>query len=145
MFIIITVIFTHLQYKFALSALLKNTQVNKIVYVSDNFEISLYPLRLHNWGGNFEFSTQNIQYLRTTEEVQQIVSCARKLRVVASRHSFSTIADSNDTLISTLRLRNIIGLNMSIPSVIVQADITYTDLAPFLCNCLILPGFTFVL
>lgn len=91
-----------------------------------------YPYRLHNWGGNFDFSTQNIQYPRTVEEVQEIVRCARKLRVVASRHSFSPIADSTDTLLSTLGLRNVIGLNASVPSVTVQAGITYTDLGPFL-------------
>lgn len=88
--------------------------------------------RLHNWGGNIRFSTQNIQYPRTVEEVQEIVRCSKKLRVIASRHSFSTIADSPDTLLSTRDLHNIIGLNMSVPSVTVQGGITYTELAPFL-------------
>ena len=84
------------------------------------------------------FSTQNIQYPRTVEEVQQIVRCAEKMRVVGTRHSYSPIAESTDTLLSTLGLRSIISLNSNVPSVTVQAGITYTDLAPYLRECLLI-------
>ncbi|KAI1706716.1 FAD binding domain-containing protein [Ditylenchus destructor] len=90
------------------------------------------PIFLHNWGGNFRFSTQNIQYPTTVEEVQQIVQNAEKVRVMGTRHSFSTIADSPDTILSTLALKNIIGFDADVPSVTVQAGITYTDLNPYL-------------
>ncbi|KAI1709859.1 d-arabinono-1,4-lactone oxidase domain-containing protein [Ditylenchus destructor] len=46
--------------------------------------------------------------------------------------SFSTIADCTDTIISTLHLNAILGLDPSVPSVTVEGGITYTDLAPFL-------------
>lgn len=85
-------------------------------------------IRLHNWGGNFNYSTQNIQYPRSVAEVQQIVKNAGKLRVVGSRHSFSKIADSECTMLSTIGLNKIIGINGSIPSVTVQGGLTYTDL-----------------
>ncbi|KAI1703529.1 FAD binding domain-containing protein [Ditylenchus destructor] len=90
------------------------------------------PITLHNWGNNFRFSTQNIQYPTSVEEVQQIVRNANKLRVVGTRHSFSKIADSPNTMLSTLALKNIIGFDPSVPSITVQAGITYTDLNPFL-------------
>ncbi|KAI1698938.1 FAD binding domain-containing protein [Ditylenchus destructor] len=89
-------------------------------------------ITLHNWGNNFHFSTQNIQYPSTVEEVQQIVKDAKKVRVVGTRHSFSTIADSPDTLLSTLALKNIIGFDPTVPSITVQAGITYTDLNPYI-------------
>ncbi|KAI1700234.1 d-arabinono-1,4-lactone oxidase domain-containing protein [Ditylenchus destructor] len=92
------------------------------------------PIRLHNWGNNFRFSTQNIQYPTSVEEVQQIVRNANKLRVVGTRHSFSKIADSPNTMLSTLALKNIIGFDPTVPSITVQAGITYTDLNPFLPN-----------
>ncbi|KAL3109373.1 hypothetical protein niasHT_015218 [Heterodera trifolii] len=68
-------------------------------------------IRLHNWGGNFKFCTQNIEYPRTTAEVQQIVLRAKRLRVFGSRHSFNKIADSCGTLLSTLGMNSIIAIN----------------------------------
>uniref|UniRef100_A0A183CJE4 FAD-binding PCMH-type domain-containing protein n=1 Tax=Globodera pallida TaxID=36090 RepID=A0A183CJE4_GLOPA len=88
--------------------------------------------RLHNWGNNFLFCTQNIQYPRTTAEVQQIVKRAKKLRVIGSRHSFTKIADSCGTILSTLGLNSIVALNATAATVTVQPGITYADLAPTL-------------
>ncbi|KAL3107096.1 hypothetical protein niasHT_019492 [Heterodera trifolii] len=90
-------------------------------------------IRLHNWGGNFKFCSQNVEYPRTTAEVQQIVRRAQKLRVFGTRHSFSKIADSCGTLLSTLGMNSIIAINGSRSTVTVQPGITYTDLAPTLC------------
>ncbi|KAI1700517.1 FAD binding domain-containing protein [Ditylenchus destructor] len=90
------------------------------------------PITQHNWGNNFRFSTINIQYPTSVEEVQQIVKNAKKLRVLGTRHSFSKIADCHDTMLSTLALKNIIGFDASVPSITVQAGITYTDLNPYL-------------
>ncbi|KAI1710052.1 FAD binding domain-containing protein [Ditylenchus destructor] len=91
------------------------------------------PIRLSNWGGNFQYSTQNIQYPRTPNEVQSIVKAAKgRMRVLGTRHSFSTIADSADTIICTTHLNRILGLDPSIPSVTVEPGITYTGLVPFL-------------
>jgi hypothetical protein len=94
--------------------------------------------RLHNWGGNFQLSTQNIQYPRTTADVQKVVRGARKLRVMGSRHSFNHIADSCDTILSTLGMNTIVRYNASVPSVTVQPGITYSDLGPALCLFLFL-------
>jgi xylitol oxidase len=91
--------------------------------------------RLHNWGGNFQFSTQNIQYPRTTADVQKVVRGARKLRVMGSRHSFNHIADSCDTILSTLGMNTIVRYNASVPSVTVQPGITYSDLGPARHGC----------
>ena len=85
-------------------------------------------IRLHNWGGNFNYSTLNIQYPRNVAEVQQIVRNAKKLRVLGRRHSFSKIADSEYAILSTLGLNRIIQIDSTIPSVTVQAGITYNEL-----------------
>lgn len=85
-------------------------------------------IRLHNWGGNFNYSTLNIQYPRNVAEVQQIVRNAKKLRVLGRRHSFSKIADSQYAILDTLGLNRIIRIDSTIPSVTVQAGITYNEL-----------------
>ncbi|KAL3068778.1 hypothetical protein niasHS_017344 [Heterodera schachtii] len=89
-------------------------------------------IRLHNWGGNFNFSTKNIQYPRTTAQVQHVVTHAARLRVIGSRHSISKIGDSCDTILSTLGMNSVIGFNTKAATVTVQAGITYTDLMPIL-------------
>jgi hypothetical protein len=72
-------------------------------------------------------------------QVQQIVTGARRVRCLGTRHSFSLIGDSNDTIIQTVGLKNIanpymlnVSIDPSVPSVWAQAGITYTDLTPFL-------------
>ena len=85
-----------------------------------------------NWGGNFHFSTANIQYASTVEGVQQVVRSAKKLRALGVGHSFSEIANSDDTILSTYEMSSIIGINASVPSVTVQPGITYADLIPYL-------------
>jgi alditol oxidase len=107
-------------------------QSGKKTFIFGNFILFFHLKRLHNWGGTFQFATQNIQYPRTVDEVKQIVRRSIKLRVLGCRHSFSKIADSPDTILSTLGMNSILALNTSIPSVTVQSGVTYTDLCPFL-------------
>lgn len=85
-----------------------------------------------NWGGNFYFNTKNIQYASSVKEVQQIVRSAKKLRALGVGHSFSEIANSDDTILSTYTMNAVIGINFSVPSVTVQPGIIYTDLNPYL-------------
>uniref|UniRef100_A0A915D0N9 FAD-binding PCMH-type domain-containing protein n=1 Tax=Ditylenchus dipsaci TaxID=166011 RepID=A0A915D0N9_9BILA len=88
---------------------------------------------LQNWGGNFNFSTRHINYPTTTAGVQQLVNeCKGKVRPMGTRHSFSPIANSDDTIICLVHMNLILSVDPSVPSVTVQAGITYTDLIPFL-------------
>ena len=66
---------------------------------------------LKNWAENFEFSTTNVHYPQTVEEVQDLVKKCNKLRVLGSTHSFNRIADSNDNLISFQNLNKIFSLD----------------------------------
>nr|WP_322786238.1 hypothetical protein [Algoriphagus mannitolivorans] len=42
------------------------------------------PELLKNWAENFEFSTSNVHYPKSTEEVQNLVKNTPKLRVLGS-------------------------------------------------------------
>src|SRR5580700_6187350 len=67
--------------------------------------------RLQNWAGNLTYSTGNVQYPRTVEEVQELVKKHLKLKVLGTRHCFNNIADSKDDLLSTSKMNQVISLN----------------------------------
>src|ERR1700759_1697410 len=66
--------------------------------------------RLKNWAGNLTYRTDNVQYPKTVEEVQQIVKKHPKLKALGTRHCFNTIADSKDDLLSTKDLNKVIAI-----------------------------------
>ena len=87
---------------------------------------------LKNWAGNLEFSTSNVHYPKTVEEVQELVKKCEKLRVLGSRHSFNRIADSKDNLISFQNLNKIISLDEEKKQVTVEGGIKYGELSAYL-------------
>ncbi|PWK77158.1 xylitol oxidase [Mucilaginibacter oryzae] len=87
---------------------------------------------LQNWSGNLAFSTANIFYPQTVEEVQQLVKKHRKIKVLGTRHCFNPIADSKDNLISSRDLNKILSLDKQNRTVTVEGGIKYGELAPYL-------------
>ncbi len=87
---------------------------------------------LTNWSGNLQYSTDQIHYPGTIEEVQRIVKESSRLRALGSQHSFNTIADSKENLVSSKRLNKIISLDKSAHTVTVEAGIKYGELVQFL-------------
>lgn len=53
-----------------------------------------------NWSGNVAFTAADVARPQTIEQLQHIVAGSRRVRAVGSRHSFNTIADSPDTMVS---------------------------------------------
>ncbi len=88
--------------------------------------------RLKNWAGNLTYSTDNVQYPKTVEEVQQIVKKHPKLKALGTRHCFNTIADSKDDLLSTKELNKVIAVDKKDNTVTVEGGIKYGELAPYL-------------
>lgn len=87
---------------------------------------------LKNWAGNLEFSTGNVYYPKNIDEVKDVVKKCKKLRALGSMHSFNTIADSNENLLSSRDLNKIILLDPSTNTVKVEAGMRYGELAPYL-------------
>ncbi len=88
--------------------------------------------RLNNWSGNLEYSTENVVYPESVEQVQAIVKKADKLRVLGSQHCFNKIADSTHQLLSTKNLNRVIALDFAKKTVTVEAGIRYGTLGKFL-------------
>ncbi|SDA49571.1 xylitol oxidase [Algoriphagus alkaliphilus] len=93
---------------------------------------TITPERLKNWAENFEFSTSNVHYPKTVEEVGDIVLKCDHLSVLGSRHSFNRIADSTDNLISFQHLNKVISLDREKSQVTVEGGIKYGDLSAYL-------------
>jgi len=81
-----------------------------------------------NWAGNFQYSTTNWHKPETIEEVQQLVSSLPKLRVIGTRHSFNSIADSKENMVSLQNLNNVLSIDREKKTVTVEAGIKYGDL-----------------
>ena len=62
---------------------------------------------LKNWAGNLTYSTENVHYPSTVQEVQELVKKYDKIKALGSRHSFNRIADSADNLVSLRRMNRI--------------------------------------
>lgn len=86
----------------------------------------------HNWAGNLEYSTERLHFPETIDEVQVVVAHSQKARVLGSRHSFNSIADSPENLISVERLEPFIEIDHAKATVTVAAGIRYGELCQYL-------------
>jgi len=98
--------------------------------------LSAWPLgqqeRLKNWAGNLTYSTGNVFYPKTVEEVQALVKKHDKIKTLGTRHCFNNIADSTDNLLSTRDMNKVVSLDAKAHTVTVEAGIKYGELAPYL-------------
>jgi len=85
---------------------------------------------LRNWAGNYTYSAARLHHPETVEQVQELVTRCNKLRVLGSRHSFNTIADSAEDLISLAKLEPVLEFDHQRPTVTVHGGITYGQLCP---------------
>src|SRR5215203_5061767 len=82
-----------------------------------------------NWAGNLTYGAANLHYPETVEQVQAVVRNSSKLKVLGSRHSFNTIADTSGDLISLEHFDPAITLDRERRTVTVAAGIKYGHLS----------------
>lgn len=83
---------------------------------------------LTNWSGNLRYTTDQVYYPQSAREAQDLVARLPSLRALGSQHSFNTIADSRENLVSTNKLNKIINLDRTHHTVTVEAGIKYGEL-----------------
>jgi alditol oxidase len=91
-------------------------------------------MELRNWAGNIRFSTDRVHHPETVGQVQEIVRDSRQVRVLGSRHSFNTIADSTGDLISLDRLQPVLEIDAQRRRITIDGGVTYGRLAPRVCG-----------
>jgi alditol oxidase len=94
---------------------------------------------LKNWAENLQYSTDKVLYPSSVKEIQELIPKLDKARVLGSRHSFNTIADSVDQLIATSRLNGIVELDAANSQITVEGGIKYGEL----CHMVEEQGFAF--
>ncbi|QCR21580.1 FAD-binding protein [Pontibacter sp. SGAir0037] len=85
-----------------------------------------------NWAGNIQYSTDRIHYPFTVEDVQEIVRQCRRISALGSRHSFNSIADNTENLLSLKEMNKVVALDTAAHTVTVEGGMRYGELAPYL-------------
>ena len=88
--------------------------------------------KLRNWAGNLEYSTNNIDYPKSVNEVQHLVKGHNKLKVLGTRHCFNTIADSKYNFISLRDMNKVVALDAKTKTVTIEGGMKYGELCPWL-------------
>jgi xylitol oxidase len=84
-----------------------------------------------NWAGNFQYSTGRILTPQTLADVQDLIRKHDRMRVLGTRHSFNSIADSKDNLLS-LQALDKISVDKNSMTVTVGSGVNYGRLSKYL-------------
>lgn len=87
---------------------------------------------MKNWAGNIDYSTENLVTPSTIEEVQEQVAGASKIKILGSKHSFNTIADSNAAFLALGKLNTIADPDPGTRTVTFGGGVNYGQLATHL-------------
>ncbi len=86
-----------------------------------------------NWAANVTFGAARVHRPESIDQLQQIVADAaaagRRVHAAGSRHSFSTVADTEGDLVSMERMNRIVGIDRDAGTVTVEGGIRYGELA----------------
>lgn len=81
-----------------------------------------------NWARNYRYHAARLHTPETVEQAQELVAHHRKIRALGTRHSFNSIADTTEDLISLARLNHIISIDRERHTVSVEGGIRYGEL-----------------
>lgn len=82
-----------------------------------------------NWAGIYDYKAAGVVHAADSAEVVDIVSKAKKVRALGSRHSFNDLADSVGELVSIDRFDPDIVIDEQARTVTLSAGLRYGDLA----------------
>lgn len=102
---------------------------NEIVSVDQS---AVIKTDLKNWAGNISYSTNEVHRPTTVEQVQAIVRQCESLRVIGSRHSFNSIADSTAKLVALDAMNRVVALDKENHTLTIESGVRYGDIVAFL-------------
>ncbi len=82
---------------------------------------------MKNWAGNVTYTASHVVRPHSAEEAQELIAGTDLIRPLGTRHSFSLVADSAGTLLSTEHLDRIVEIADT--TVTVEAGIRYGELS----------------
>jgi len=78
-----------------------------------------------NWAGNLTYGAARLHRPNTADQVQELVARHNKLKALGSRHSFNSIADSGEDLVSLEHFDQVLAIDRDRHTVTVGAGIKY--------------------
>jgi xylitol oxidase len=82
-----------------------------------------------NWAGNLTYNAARLHHPQTIEQLQEVVRNSRKLRALGSRHSFNTVADCAEDMVSLARLPQTVAVDAGRKAAITSGGMTYGALS----------------
>jgi xylitol oxidase len=82
-----------------------------------------------NWAGNYRYHSQTLHRPESVEQLRELVATTPRLRVLGSRHSFTSIADSAELVSLEALTRPDIEVGPDRRTVTADAGLRYGDLA----------------
>ncbi|CAL4861208.1 FAD-binding protein [Microbacterium sp. MM2322] len=82
-----------------------------------------------NWSRNIRYSAARLVAPRTVDELREVVAASDSVKALGSRHSFTRIADTGGTLVSTAELDLPIQVDAAHKRVRVGGGVRYGELA----------------
>lgn len=86
--------------------------------------------RRQNWAGNHTYKAAGLHFPETLEEVQELVARHDKVKVLGSRHSFNSIADTEGEMLSLERFNPALHIDPERRTVKIGGGMRYGELAP---------------
>ena len=85
-----------------------------------------------NWAGNIEYRAARVEHPASPDQLQELLAQGGAVRMLGSRHSFNTLADTDGTLIALDRMPAVFEVSPERDAVRVSGALRYGDLAPLL-------------
>lgn len=81
-----------------------------------------------NWGGNVAFTAQRLHHPESVTQLQEIVARSRRVRALGTRHSFSTVADTDGEHVSTARLPAVTDVDSAARTATVASGLRFGEI-----------------
>ncbi|WP_431967753.1 FAD-binding protein [Actinacidiphila sp. bgisy160] len=81
-----------------------------------------------NWGGNVAFTARRLHHPESVTELQEIVARSRRVRALGTRHSFSTVADTDGEHVSTSRLPAVVEVDRTARTATVGSGLRFGEI-----------------
>lgn len=85
-----------------------------------------------NWAGNIEYRAARVEHPASPDQLQELLAQGGAVRMLGSRHSFNTLADTDRTLIALDWMPAVFEVSPERDAVRVSGALRYGDLAPLL-------------
>lgn len=85
-------------------------------------------IQLKNWAGNYTYSAARLHAPTSVKQLQALIRSQSRVKALGTRHSFNSVADTTEDLISLEHFDQVVALDRERRTVTVEAGIRYGKL-----------------